>query len=127
METIIKTSPCYNRIGLIGRAARGIAPVINGHELGQYVEDAITAAECMAQAMIPINLALRKYANVRSTRATNMQRIASTVVQSSITTQQDWRMKLKYYLVKLDNSTKRLTEKENDNIGFDLSRIKGRV
>lgn len=36
-------------------------------------------------------------------------------------------MKLKYYLVKLDNSTKRLTEKENDLIGFDMERLKGRI
>jgi len=77
--------------------------------------------------VIPLEFALRKYAVVRKERATQVQKTASTALQSLMATQDDWRMKLKYYLLKLDNSTRRLTEKENDLIGIDESRMKGRV
>lgn len=47
VETIVISSLVSNRVGLIGRAGRGIAPLVGGHDLGQAIEDAITAAECM--------------------------------------------------------------------------------
>lgn len=63
---------------------------------------------------------------MREAKASSVQLAATTVMSAVLATRQDWKMKLKYYLLKADNTSTRLTERENKLIGFDPNRLKVR-
>jgi hypothetical protein len=63
---------------------------------------------------------------VREGKAHSVQLTSSTLMSAILAQKQDWKMKLKYYLLKADNTSKRITERENKLIGFDPERLRVR-
>lgn len=47
-DTKVHGRPIYSRVGLIGAAARGVMPILYGHDVQQAVEDAVIVAEAVA-------------------------------------------------------------------------------
>jgi len=122
VSTRVQSGPVYHRIALIGQARLGISPLLRGHDLAQALEDSVTAADCIAYAPLDLDFALPKYASVRNARSEEIYKMGSSATIAAHTETGDFRMRVKYFLTKFDNGTKRLMEKESRMIGIDVNK-----
>jgi len=110
----LQSFPYYNKVGLIGGAARSMLPFVNFHENSNLLFEAISAGDLICRKDLDARHYLTTLHFLREAKHKTLQEqsLTSALYMFSMATT-SWRKQMKTYFIKLSQSSKKLLAKES--------------